>query len=233
MHKFMRIAVGIVALFAGQAHANLVQNGGFETTTLTGSGDPNGTTANWSFPGFPAAHIFFPGTADALSDISAMWGPANGSSNGLPTTSPSGGNFLVQDANFLQTPISQTINGLTPFTPYTLTFEWGVGQWYYALPAPVYAGWDVTLGATTLSTGTITIPWQGFSGWFTQTMTFVPTSATEVLSFLSIGGGDPPYALLDGVTLSAVPEPAAWVLMLVGFGGVGFVSRARVRRVTA
>jgi hypothetical protein len=216
-------------LFAGAAEANLVQNGGFETTTLTASGNPDGNTANWTFPFWPPVRLFFPGTADDITDPGAMWGPALGSANGLTATSPSGGHFLAQDANFLQGPISQTITGLSPGTPYKLHFEWAVGQWYYAQPAPVSAGWQVTLGTTTLATGNLTIPWQGFSGWFNENWIYVPTSATEVLTFLSTGAGDPPYALLDGISLTAVPEPAAWAMMLVGFAGIGLVTRARRR----
>jgi hypothetical protein len=48
--------------------------------------------------------------------------------------------------------------------------------------------------------------------------------------------GDPPYALLDGVSLttsSIVPEPSAWALMLVGIGGLGVSLRAGRKTATA
>jgi hypothetical protein len=49
-------------------------------------------------------------------------------------------------------------------------------------------------------------------------MTFTPTSTSETLSFLAIGtpGGVPPLALLDGVSLSDIPEPASWALLVSG-----------------
>jgi hypothetical protein len=42
--------------------------------------------------------------------------------------------------------------------------------------------------------------------------------------------GDPPYALLDGVSLttsSIVPEPSAWAMMLLGVSSLGAIMRRR------
>jgi PEP-CTERM motif len=47
---------------------------------------------------------------------------------------------------------------------------------------------------------------------------------------------DPSYYLLDNVSvqgLAAVPEPASWMMLLLGFGMVGSVMRSRRRRVSA
>jgi hypothetical protein len=42
----------------------------------------------------------------------------------------------------------------------------------------------------------------------------------------------PPFALLDGVTFSqdAVPEPATWAMMLLGFASLGFVGYRRAKK---
>jgi hypothetical protein len=47
---------------------------------------------------------------------------------------------------------------------------------------------------------------------------------------------DPSFYLLDNVSvqgLAAVPEPATWMMLLLGFGMVGSVMRSRRRRVSA
>jgi hypothetical protein len=67
----------------------------------------------------------------------------------------------------------------------------------------------------------------------TQVMQFtVPSGVTsEVLSFLAVGTpispSEPPFALLDGVSLSDVPEPASWALMVTGLAGLIGVARWR------
>jgi hypothetical protein len=67
-----------------------------------------------------------------------------------------------------------------------------------------------------------------------QSLTFTATGPTEVLSFFANGGpsGVPPFALLDGVSMMAVPEPSTWAMMLIGFGGLG-VDAFRSRRKAA
>lgn len=234
------IAAAGLCVTAGSAGAygNRVHNGGFENTTLTAPGSAYGTVPYWNFQYWPPIRLWFPGTADSPTDPNALWGPANGSANGLPATSPSGGKYIEQDANFLGAPFTQTINFLAPGHVYKLDFEWALGQWRYAANVGVTAQWTASLGTESYSTSVASIPAAGFSGWVHQTFYFHPTSATEVLSFLSSGSGDPPLALIDGVSLvriddgTRVPEPAAWTLMLVGLGALGGLARRR-RRVAA
>jgi hypothetical protein len=49
------------------------------------------------------------------------------------------------------------------------------------------------------------------------------------------GLGPPPDSIgpITNFTLVAVPEPAAWTLMLVGLGAIGAVARRRVRAAVA
>src|SRR5580700_3789694 len=77
---------------------------------------------------------------------------------------------------------------------------------------------------------------RGFTGWMTGSMTFTATSASEVLEFVSLGApsGQPPVALLDGVSLTgltgAAPEPGTRAMMGLGFAGLGLVAYRRRRK---
>jgi len=80
---------------------------------------------------------------------------------------------------------------------------------------------------------------RGFTGWMTGSMTFTATSASELLEFVSLGApsGQPPVALLDGVSLTgltgAAPEPGTWATMGLGFAGLGLVAYRRRRKALA
>ena len=72
-------------------------------------------------------------------------------------------------------------------------------------------------------------------GWTPVSFEFTATGPTATLTFESTttglsGNGDYPTAFgpaLDNVTVTAVPEPSTWVMMLLGFVGVGFVAYRR------
>lgn len=53
---------------------------------------------------------------------------------------------------------------------------------------------------------------------------FYFTTTGGKLSFTDLAGGNPNVGnLLDNVSVSAVPEPSTWAMMLLGFVGVGFL----------
>ncbi|TFU01367.1 PEP-CTERM sorting domain-containing protein [Polymorphobacter arshaanensis] len=60
---------------------------------------------------------------------------------------------------------------------------------------------------------------------------FVANSTSSIISFAFKHVS--PGFYLDDVSVSMVPEPAAWGLMVAGFGMVGFAMRRRVRTVAA
>lgn len=246
-----KIAVSIAALSAGlllaggaSAATNLVTNGSFETTVAPGAEGQLGvnvTATGWSVPAPNGSYTFLwnAGTADTTGAINQngnavlLWGPHDGSANGLTASSPDGGNFIGADPAFHNGPISQTITGLIVGQTYQLTFDWAGAQ-QLGYDGETTEGWQVSLGgAPSQSTGIVTNANHGFVPWMTTQMYFTADSTSDTLSFLALGGptsSQPPFALLDGVNLISVPEPTTWALMIMGFGGVGAMVRNRRRQ---
>jgi hypothetical protein len=231
---------------AAQAGPNLVQNGGFEQASLSGSyqfgtgyesgGSPVDTLTNWATGGYN--FVFQPGTASTTGSTGSngalkLWGPGDGSSNGLPASSPAGGNFIAADGAYEVGAITQTVIGLVPGEAAVLTFYWAGAQ-QSGFTGATTDQWQVSLGSQTLFTPVVSLPSQGFSGWVTELMTFTPTSNSEVLSFTAIGtpNGEPPFALLDGVSLT-VPEPASWAVMVSGITILILYARRRRKSASA
>lgn len=219
---------------------SLVTNGGFETTTA-GAGQLGYKTnaTGWSTTGYN--FLFATGTADTTGANGqygglTLWGPNNGSANGLPASSPTGGNFIGADGAFLVAPITQLISGLTIGSHYDVGFDWaGVQQ--SGFNGATTERWIVGLDAESHSTAAVNDADHGFTGWVHQTLTFTATAASETLSFLAVGtpDGKPPFSLLDGVTLNAtaVPEPASLAVLTVGLIGVAWRRRKAAKSVAA
>ncbi len=229
-------AILTVTLAPAQA-APVILNGNFETTTATAStefGTRYGgqVVTNWTTSGYN--FLFQSGTADTTGAANEyggalkLWGPGDGSANGLPASSPDGGNFIGADGAYAQAPIQQTITGLDMNSVASITFYWAGAQ-QYSYNGTSTEAWRVTLGNETHSTQVVNNAEHGFTGWQKTTLSFVVTSTTEVLSFLAIGtpSGVPPFSLLDGVSISEVPEPTSLALMVTGLGTAGFLSRRR------
>jgi hypothetical protein len=69
--------------------------------------------------------------------------------------------------------------------------------------------------------------------WQIYTGIFSATDTTTRLTFTNLTGGVNEGVLLDGVSVQAVPEPATWAMMLVGFLGIGMVTRRTRKPVLA
>lgn len=59
------------------------------------------------------------------------------------------------------------------------------------------------------------------------------TSGNDLAALFGPGGPKNYYTLSDGLTLSAVPEPATWALMVLGFAAVGFAGYRKSREARA
>lgn len=235
-------AVGLLIGLSGVAHADLITNGDFEITT-NGNGQLgyNTNATGWTTTGYN--FVFAPGTADTTGATGSyggltLWGPGNGTNNGLPAASPSGGNFIAADGAFQTEPLTQTITGLVPGETYRVSFYWAAAQ-QSGFDGPTTDQWLVSLGSNMQATSIASLPSHGFSPWKAEAFDYVATSNSEVLSFLASGTptGLPPFALLDGVTMNLVPqanvpEPAAFASLGLGVLGFGVFARRRRARAT-
>ena len=244
-------SVTIAAFAANAAPANnLVTNGSFETLTNgTGQIGFNTDATGWAVGNYPYTFVFGSGSADTTGAIGVdgptfpvkLWGPNNGSANGLPASSPSGGNFIAMDGNFPNQPtgpLSQLITGLTPGNAYTLGFDFAFAQ-QAGFDGVTIQRWAVTFGSESATTAAYNVPNHGFSGWERASFDFTASSASQVLSFVAYGNVPvPPFALLDGVVLSdptvvgGVPEPSSWAMLIAGFGIIGVAARRRRHNAT-
>jgi len=240
----------------GSVQAGLI-NGSFETFSGGHAGAPsqlNNTglggysqLSGWGVGSGTLAFLVGPGKGDTTGSFSPqfgksmiLYGPGNGTANGLPATSPDGGNYVAFAGSplFHGTGLSQTVTGLTAGTKYSVSFSFAGGeQLGFANGSTMTDKLAVSLGGETHDTATLTVPSKGFSGWVTQTITFTATGTSELLNFLAIStpSGVPPFVLLDGVKLSpftATPEPSSLALSgicLACFGVAGLRRRAKMK----
>lgn len=238
MIKMVLLASAAFVSATAASAVEFVINGDFEQTKLASSSEfgsrfPSQQLTGWATDGYN--FVFKAGTADTIGATSEynplkLWGPGDGAANGLPASSPTGGNFVAADGAFGIGNIRQTITGLQIGKLATLTFYWAGAQ-QQGFDGATTEQWTASLGSEEYSTVIVNNVTHGFTGWIKQTFTFTPNSGTAILSFLATGtpDGKPPFSVLDGVSLQqdAVPEPATWGLMIAGFALVGLALRRR------
>jgi hypothetical protein len=165
-----------------------------------------------------------------------LWGPGNGAHNGL-TASPTGGNFIGADGAYHLGKITQAITGLIVGQTYQLTFNYAGAQEYGYNGASTdswkFGFLDQDIDEQTSVLNNVN---HGFTGWQTETFNFVATQASDTLYFLAKGtpAGQPPFSLLDSVSLTgafvtAAPDVATWMTLVLGFGIIGASLRTRNR----
>ena len=251
MFKPILTAAALLIATAATAGPNLVTNGGFEQSTYTQSQEFGVDFGGQGVTGWAASlpggfSVYWVAANDPTTQyaLNRFNDQGNKLAFSYPGVSPDGGNFLGLDGDFVgdappvygpyNSPIVQTLDNLTVGGRYKINFYWAATQ-LQNRQGPTTNRLDVSFGGSSFSTDTVAVPSQGFVGWMTGSHVFTADAASQVLSFVAHGtpAGLPPFLLLDGVSVSAVPEPATWGLLLAGFGAIGVAARRRVKSLAA
>jgi hypothetical protein len=179
-------------------------------TNLVANGDFSSPVENGGYGIYQPA----PGGWTNLTDTGVEIGAT--ALYGLPCISTGCQNMEVNAYTFGD--VVQTITGLTPGETYNLSYDYG-GRTGYG-PQTL----DINFGGSPVSTDS-----GSFGSWTLYNYVVTATATSEVIEFASeatsgsAGGGNE----ITNVSLSAVPEPASWAVMLFGFGVSGAVLRRR------
>ncbi len=194
---------GALLVAAGAHAAAIVQDGDF--TTPSGGGSyatygPGGTMGPWT-------------VTNTVDLIGGYW------------QAPSPGQGSVDlDGLYTAGGLSQSIT-LPHAGNYVLTFSLSGNPDNGAALKSVLASAGNASGTYGFTTGSNT---HGNMMYQTVTMPFYASGTTTVLSFLSQDARDSAWGpVIGNVSISAVPEPATWAMMLIGFFGLGSLIRSR------
>ncbi|MFZ4690097.1 MAG: PEPxxWA-CTERM sorting domain-containing protein [Polymorphobacter sp.] len=204
----LRAALLAAVVVASPAAAvNLIANGDFENTGFGGTG----SFYNLGNPGAdnPVPGDF--GFTVTLNDVDLI---ANGAFAPFLAT---GGAYNLDLNGYNTGAISQTFATVSGRT-YRVKLDYtqnGGGK-----------SADVNVNGSAIGTLIGSGSWQSF------TTTFAGTGAPTVFDITSLVGGSGGI-VLDNISVTDVPEPATWAMMLTGFGMLGFAMRRRQQAVAA
>lgn len=182
--------------------ANLITNGDFSTGSLSGWT----TTGNIGLAQTP----FFGFNSPAWGSHFAVFNAGNSSPNGILLQA------ITTDIGF----------------EYILNFNYGVN--YYdagrgSLGQSIAASVVDTTTHNILASMTV---FDNNTALVTSTLRFIAASGSSIVKFTDVGTNDS-YNVDGGIdhvsVTAAVPEPASWALVLVGFGSLGGALRFRRR----
>jgi choice-of-anchor C domain-containing protein len=203
---------------ASSVNAATIVNGGFESSTLTPAEQTQ--MANQGFATLAAGSTSLTGWSiggGGIDYIGSYWAPAGGTHSIDLNALTAGSIFqtistVVGQAYEVSFDLAGNPDG-APVVKLAIADATG-------LPGAAYL-FDTT-GKTKTN-----------MGWTQLTYDFTADSTSTTLTFSNSNqtGFKTPYgAALDNISISAVPEPATWAVMLIGFGGLGAAMRSRRSR---
>ncbi len=249
-------AVAVLAMAGSASAAEFVTNGDFTQNNLTAgqlsslaSAGRVGVEVDTHFiwanavTGWNAVNTgqdynlyFFDGNTAKLGDADSRYpGEQQRPNANFTPLSPTSGAFMVLDGDpTFNGAFEQDISGLTVGAKYKLSFWYANGELsnrtgFATEQLTGSFGGDAFSTPTFNNTQPVGVAGD-FSGWSKATFTFTAHATDQVLSFLASGtpaANLPPVSFLDKVSLTDVPEPAVWTMMLVGFGSLGAAMRRR------
>jgi PEP-CTERM motif len=208
--SFAMSALALAAtLVAASAHANLLTNGSFEDSDIADGSFVSNAATGWSGSYF----LMDPNAAGGLPGNVPPWpqafageqyadiGNVPGSGISQSFTVVSAGNYVVSWADHTALGFSQPAwNSL----------------------------YDVVLtGPSNLGVGSNVNAVQGATPWGFHAAVVNLSAGVYTLAFKPLGSSTLDI-LIDGVGVTAVPEPGTWALMVAGIAVVGSVARRRI-----
>jgi hypothetical protein len=221
MRKLLVFGVAALASTSAQATINLVTNGSFENgiatvgSTFVAGGDST------SIVGWTTA----PGGVDYVDDTIAAGG----------WVAAEGDRSVELATGLLRSGITQDIEGFVIGKQYRVSFKVSANPYnpenYDRAPRLRYS-YTATPGsiAFDFSDGDLTTPLNML--YQTVSTVFTANTTMQRISFRGAYPGN--YGVvIDDVSVSMVPEPASWAMMIAGFAMVGIASRRRSRAAVA
>jgi hypothetical protein len=201
------------AMIATDADAALVNNGSFELGSFVG--DMNDTMS-----------LAPPSTAMTgwtVTNGTLAW---IGPTNTFSLAAQDGGYFLDLTGYHDNVPyggVTQSI-ATNVGSQYALTFYLGSSS-QYGIPDSIIAAAGSTSRIFTSTNLTAN------STWEFETLVFTATGSSTNISL--VGNSGDKYIGLDDVAVAAVPEPATWAMMILGFMGIGAMTYRRRKQPAA